>query len=872
MNELAAPEVYRKVITFYSYKGGTGRSMALANVACILRKQATAASRQREGRIGAVLMIDFDLEAPGLHRYFHDQLAKGRLPSELPKQGVMELFEGFDARTPASLPQDDDDAEQRADKVLSEFDLRSSITELAGLPGLFLMQAGRFDASYSSRVNRFDWEHLYTRSPLLAQKFSEMLSQHFDWVLVDSRTGVTDTAGICTKLIPDTLVVAFTPNRQSLTGIMELTQEASRFRKRSDDLRPLAIFPLPSRIEVSEPERGRMWRHDKMIGYQPCFEQVFRETYGLSECRLEEYFSDVAVPHLAPYAYGEEVAALIETNSPSIALKAYEALATRLRTSRNPWETPEQVDQVTFLRSIAQSSSLKEALSQSRITQEKLSRQKRILMWSISVMLSFAVAIIVSIVTAYRNYSARVLASEAKEQAYLFIVEISKSMSDSGGCAPLNQTEYEAVLRGTTPKATAPVRGYVVGEQGAGSISIEFDDSNARLSAGKIVMVPQMDGNSISWRCSSIGLAKGAVPESCNDALIVYQEPVQCGERRSRAEAINKFAEMALLHDEKVLAASFSPDERRILTVSGKTAHIWEASSGKMRAKMRHDGEVVSAAFSFDGRRIVTVAGNTARLWDAGAETPLATMRHNGPVHSATFSTDGRRIVTASSDNTARLWEAGSDTPLATMQHEGRVTSAVISADGRRIVTASEDKTARLWDSASGKMLATMQHNGPVLSAAFRRDGRRIVTASWDNASRLWETGSETPLATMRHDAQVNSAAFSADGRRIVTASEDKTARLWEAGSETPLATMRHDGWVASASFSTDGLRIVTASSDNTARLWEAGSETPLATMRHNGRVTSATISADGRRILTASEDKTARLWEAGSETPFATE
>jgi len=48
-----------EIITFYSYKGGTGRSMALANVAWVL------ASNGRR-----VLVIDWDLEAPGLHRYF----------------------------------------------------------------------------------------------------------------------------------------------------------------------------------------------------------------------------------------------------------------------------------------------------------------------------------------------------------------------------------------------------------------------------------------------------------------------------------------------------------------------------------------------------------------------------------------------------------------------------------------------------------------------------------------------------------------------------------------------------------------------------------------------------------------------------------
>src|SRR4051794_25735589 len=48
-----------QIITFYSYKGGTGRTMALANVAWIL-----AANGNR------VLVVDWDLESPGLHRFF----------------------------------------------------------------------------------------------------------------------------------------------------------------------------------------------------------------------------------------------------------------------------------------------------------------------------------------------------------------------------------------------------------------------------------------------------------------------------------------------------------------------------------------------------------------------------------------------------------------------------------------------------------------------------------------------------------------------------------------------------------------------------------------------------------------------------------
>src|SRR6476646_6930311 len=59
-----------QIVTFYSFKGGTGRTMALANVAWIL-----AANGKR------VLMADWDLESPGLHRFFQpfmDESASAR--------------------------------------------------------------------------------------------------------------------------------------------------------------------------------------------------------------------------------------------------------------------------------------------------------------------------------------------------------------------------------------------------------------------------------------------------------------------------------------------------------------------------------------------------------------------------------------------------------------------------------------------------------------------------------------------------------------------------------------------------------------------------------------------------------------------------
>ncbi len=73
-----------RIVTFYSYKGGTGRSMALANVGWIL-----AATGRR------VLLIDWDLEAPGLHRYLHPFIEKDKELSSTP--GLIDFFVEFTA-------------------------------------------------------------------------------------------------------------------------------------------------------------------------------------------------------------------------------------------------------------------------------------------------------------------------------------------------------------------------------------------------------------------------------------------------------------------------------------------------------------------------------------------------------------------------------------------------------------------------------------------------------------------------------------------------------------------------------------------------------------------------------------------------------
>ena len=331
-----------------------------------------------------------------------------------------------------------------------------------------------------------------------------------------------------------------------------------------------------------------------------------------------------------------------------------------------------------------------------------------------------------------------------------------------------------------------------------------------------------------------------------------------------------------LKHEYGVQSAAFSQDGKRIVTLSDKTARIWDTYTGKpLSQPLKHEDWIQSAVFSQDGKQIATTSRHgTVRSWDthSGQILSQATL-HIGQIHSAVFSPDGKRIVTVA-DKTARIWDADTGQPLyKTMQHKRKVRSAVFSPDGKRIVTASGDKTARIWDAHTGQPLSKpMQHKRKVRSAIFSPDGKRIVTASHDGTARIWDAHTGQPLSKpMDHKDMVRSAIFSPDGKRIVTVA-DKTARIWDAHTGQPLSKpMKHKRTVRSAVFSPDGKRIVTASHDGTARIWDTHTGQPLfKPIQHHGRVHSAVFSPDGKRIVTASWDRTARIWDVHNGQPLS--
>ena len=66
--------------------------------------------------------------------------------------------------------------------------------------------------------------------------------------------------------------------------------------------------------------------------------------------------------------------------------------------------------------------------------------------------------------------------------------------------------------------------------------------------------------------------------------------------------------------------ARFDESASRIVTAGlDKTARVWDVKTGKVLFTLNHTGEVAFAAFSPDGKRVLTLSGG-ARVWELPEE------------------------------------------------------------------------------------------------------------------------------------------------------------------------------------------------------------------------------------------------------------
>jgi cellulose biosynthesis protein BcsQ len=270
-----------RIITFYSYKGGVGRTSAMANVAVLLAKQNKN-----------VLLMDWDLEAPGLDRFFsaYTNLAKGD------HRGLIGLL-------------------SQASKTLThEWKSYVDQIEIEGCRPISIITSGDRSSNYVESVRSFSWNDFFERrgGGAILDRWRDEWKSTYDFVLIDSRTGITDLGGVCTIFLPDILVLVFTANDQSFEGALQVAKGVQQSRRDLAVPRPpLAILPLPGRFDArDEVDTANEWLARFSIELKPFYDDWLPKQF-----KPRKMLELTKIPYITKFSFGEQLAVLEQSLS-----------------------------------------------------------------------------------------------------------------------------------------------------------------------------------------------------------------------------------------------------------------------------------------------------------------------------------------------------------------------------------------------------------------------------------------------------------------------------------------------------------------------------------------------------------------------------
>jgi tetratricopeptide (TPR) repeat protein len=269
------------VVTFYSYKGGVGRTSAMVNVASRLSQAGKK-----------VVILDFDLEAPGIDAF-------PAFSSQEPRKGIVEYINHF-TKTGSVAP-------------IEEFVYSAKLGD--GGAEVRFMPAGRKDKQYQSDLSRLDWKMLYKqkRGFLFIENLKASIKEKYDpdYVLIDSRTGLTDVSGICTIQLPNLVVLLFSLNNQNLYGTGQIYRSIRSNKVNRAIATLLVASPIPELPDALTIRKERLESVTKIVGTSP----------------------NLILPYDPFVAFVETILVREETTAPLS--KAYDNLADRIISSNS---------------------------------------------------------------------------------------------------------------------------------------------------------------------------------------------------------------------------------------------------------------------------------------------------------------------------------------------------------------------------------------------------------------------------------------------------------------------------------------------------------------------------------------------------------
>jgi len=340
------------------------------------------------------------------------------------------------------------------------------------------------------------------------------------------------------------------------------------------------------------------------------------------------------------------------------------------------------------------------------------------------------------------------------------------------------------------------------------------------------------------------------------------------------------------LHEQRITALTFSPDERKLVAASwDKTLSLSAIPALQVTTVMKeHTDRVISAVFR-DGGIVSSSYDGTIRQWDdngkhqrillKAADQLIGNLAVDAQLRRALFCSSGNFVV-------CEILNVRSGNVVAKFGKLNSVSAAAMSHDGTMAATAGGyNNEIYVWKTDTGAPVQTMGGTGALISAVgFAKDGSSIAftpqRAANGNSNLLLQK------LTFRNPGQ-GTVTF----RNLVERQDDyfrdihnssgielrlrnnETLEVVRGGKvETTIRREPGNGSFHSAyTLTPDSKFIVSGGAGGFLALYDLRGNEIRRYPGHTGNITSVSVSRDGKTIVSGSSDQLIKMWDLEKQT-----
>jgi cellulose biosynthesis protein BcsQ/nucleoside-triphosphatase THEP1 len=324
------------VTSFYSFKGGVGRTTATILTALLLA---------REGK--KVMIVDFDLEAPGLASIFANQNDDSQ--SLLSVKGFVDFLIDFESN------------KRDITKInLDDYYFRKNEQALVGTQGgeLIIIPAISTDSnssnSYINKLSKTNIKFINSKEyipDLFLKKMEEKLNP--DHILIDTRTGINDVGGLVFNRYAQTIFLLFYGNQQNMFGLESILPELTKLNEKEVKFY-LINSPVPLDENLAKEERGY---------YVERSYEIFSKNYY-----NEEYFPSQFDETAEHYPIN------IPYNSQALILNSNDKLSLLIEGTNNPYQQIVDIINNTSSENIVENDSIQNDANDNKTILESITK------------------------------------------------------------------------------------------------------------------------------------------------------------------------------------------------------------------------------------------------------------------------------------------------------------------------------------------------------------------------------------------------------------------------------------------------------------------------------------------------------------------